>query len=330
MRHISKGRRKVPSKKNFSHEKSTGQVSWAGSLRQYQQTLPISPANFTVGCAGKSLSPDTWALWSVAALSRESSNCPGSTPEARNTWVARAGFPRNSIERGWAGVTEGKINEGPLVVCDCEQSFAGDRVTDGAGLVEPQLPVLTKVSLLLDALKMGGSYEFFKKLWSQILLTAGRVNTEVAWTCDEVLVGFLKFTESLRLILGVHCFFLLSVDHFNWNAALNSVICVAGWNQAHHLYSLEFEERDPTLWTFIRKWEKDTFRRVAVIVSDRFSCDAAHELSVLGSVVVAVGGSASLVAVSGGSRVLADTYGDYLGSGYDRKLVITRHLIWGS
>ena len=41
----------------------------------------------------------------------------------------------------------------------------------------------------------------------------------------------------------------------------------------------------------------------------------------LGSVVAALGGSASLVAVSGGSHVLGDTYGEYLGSGHSYKLV---------
>ena len=71
----------------------------------------------------------------------------------------------------------------------------------------------------------------------------------------------------------------------------------------------------------MRTWEKGTFRRVAVTVTDRFAVDATHELSVLGSVVAEVGGSASLVAVSGGSHVLADTYGEYLGSGYTHKLV---------
>ena len=71
----------------------------------------------------------------------------------------------------------------------------------------------------------------------------------------------------------------------------------------------------------MRTWEKDTFRRVAVAVTGRFAVDATHELSVLGSVVAAVVGSASLVAVSGGSHVLTDTYGEYLGSGYSQKLV---------
>ena len=93
------------------------------------------------------------------------------------------------------------------------------------------------------------------------------------------------------------------------------------WAKAHHLYSLEFEEPGVTLWDFVRTWEKDTFRRVAMTVSDRFSNDATHNLSVLGSVVAAVGGSASLVASSGGSHLLVDTYGEYLGSGYSRKLV---------
>ena len=75
------------------------------------------------------------------------------------------------------------------------------------------------------------------------------------------------------------------------------------------------------LWAFMRTWEKDIFRRVAVTVTDRLAVDATHELSVLGSIVAAVGGSASLVAVSGGWHVLADTYGEYLGSGYSHKLV---------
>ena len=96
---------------------------------------------------------------------------------------------------------------------------------------------------------------------------------------------------------------------------------VVGWAKAHHFYSLEFEERRVALWAFMRTWEKDTFRRVAVAVIDRVSGDVTNELSVLGSVVAALGGSASLVAVSGGSHVLADTYGKYVGSGYSRKLI---------
>ena len=96
---------------------------------------------------------------------------------------------------------------------------------------------------------------------------------------------------------------------------------VVGWSEAHHFYGLEFEERGESLWAFMRTWEKGTFRRVAVDVVDCFTVDATHDVAVLGSVVAAVGNSASLVAVSGGSHVLADTYREYLGSGYSHKLV---------
>ena len=96
---------------------------------------------------------------------------------------------------------------------------------------------------------------------------------------------------------------------------------VVGWAKAHHFYSVEFEERDMELWAFMRTWEKDTFPRVAVAVTDRFFIDATYELSVLGSVVAALGGLASLVANSGGQHVLADTYGEHLGSGYSHNLL---------
>ena len=96
---------------------------------------------------------------------------------------------------------------------------------------------------------------------------------------------------------------------------------VVGWAKANDLYNLEFKERGVSLGAFMRTWEKDTFRLIAVAVTDHFSSDAIHDLSVMGSVMAAVGGSASLVAVSGASHVLADTYGGYLGSGYCHKLV---------
>ena len=91
---------------------------------------------------------------------------------------------------------------------------------------------------------------------------------------------------------------------------------VVGWAKAHHFYGLEFEERGESLWAFMRTWEKGTFRRVAVDAVDRFTVDATDDVAVLGSVVAAVGSSASLIAISGGSHVLADAYREDLRSGY--------------
>ena len=96
---------------------------------------------------------------------------------------------------------------------------------------------------------------------------------------------------------------------------------VIGWAKAHYFYSLEFEGRGESLWASMRTWEKGPFLRVAVTVTNRFAVDATHDLAVLWATVAAVGDSASLVAVFGGSHVLADTYGGYLGSGHKHKLV---------
>ena len=96
---------------------------------------------------------------------------------------------------------------------------------------------------------------------------------------------------------------------------------VVAWAKAHYFYGLEFEERGESLWAFMRTCEKGTFPRVAVDVVDRFTVDATHDVAVLGSVVTAVVSLASLVAISGGSHVLADTYRENLGSGYSHKLV---------
>ena len=89
-----------------------------------------------------------------------------------------------------------KIRTGPFVVRDREHPFAEDLITDEAPVVDPQLPVLTKVSCLVDALKIGGSYGLIEKLWAQFVLTARPVKFEVAWTQEEVLVGSVDFRNN--------------------------------------------------------------------------------------------------------------------------------------
>ena len=51
------------------------------------------------------------------------------------------------------------------------------------------LPVLVKVSSLIEVLRLGGPYELVYQLWSQFTLTASRKNNHVTWSLDEVLVG---------------------------------------------------------------------------------------------------------------------------------------------
>ena len=119
-----------------------------------------------------------------------------------------------------------KIQKGPLVVRDQEHPFAEDLITDKAGVIDPKLPVLEKVSCLVDAMKMGGSYGLVEKLWAHFALTAGPVNREVAWTRDEVLAGSVDFRNPFVSCL-LHIVVLLLVYYHNWNAAPTFV--TSGW-----------------------------------------------------------------------------------------------------
>ena len=116
-----------------------------------------------------------------------------------------------------------KIQKCPLVVRDREHPFAEDLISDEAGVIDPQLPVLTKVSCLVDGLKMGGSYGLIDKLWAQFVLTAGPVKLEVAWTRDEVLVCSVDFRNPFVSVL-IHIVVLLLVNYPYWNAAANFVM----------------------------------------------------------------------------------------------------------
>ena len=85
----------------------------------------------------------------------------------------------------------------PLVVRDREYPFRENLIPDASGNVDPQLPLLAKVSCLIDALQLGGSYELVEKLWERFVLTASQINVTVAWSRDEVLVSSVVPPDSI-------------------------------------------------------------------------------------------------------------------------------------
>ena len=89
-----------------------------------------------------------------------------------------------------------KIMLALLVIRDREYPFREDLIPDASGNVDPQLPMLAKVSCLIDALQLGGSYELVEKLWERFGLTASRINVTVAWSRDEVLVSSVLSPDS--------------------------------------------------------------------------------------------------------------------------------------
>ena len=60
---------------------------------------------------------------------------------------------------------------------------------DDSAAPDAKLPVLAKVSSLVEVVRLGGSYELVHQVWSQFTLTASRVNIDVRWSRDEVSLG---------------------------------------------------------------------------------------------------------------------------------------------
>ena len=119
-----------------------------------------------------------------------------------------------------------QILRGHLVVRDREYPFAEDRIIDEFGAPDTTLPVVAKVSSLIETLRLGGPYELMSQLWSQFTLIASRVNIEVAWSRDEVLVGIILLAITTHICLLAYWCCVL-VDHLERNVLPHS--CLSLW-----------------------------------------------------------------------------------------------------
>ena len=71
-----------------------------------------------------------------------------------------------------------------IVKLDFDGLFTEALLVYESGAKDPIVPVLTKVSSLMEALPLGGSYELVEWLWSRFMLAASRIVIEVAWSRD--------------------------------------------------------------------------------------------------------------------------------------------------
>ena len=108
------------------------------------------------------------------------------------------------------------VFRGPLVVRDREYPFAEDLIVDVSGAPDATLPVVAKVSSLIKILRLGGPYELVNQLWSQFTLMASRVNVDVAWSRDEVLVGISSLVVATYTCSLIYWCCVL-IDHFERN-----------------------------------------------------------------------------------------------------------------
>ena len=106
------------------------------------------------------------------------------------------------------------ILRAPQVAKDREYPFSENLIVDSSGSVDVSLPVLAKVSALVEALRLGLSYELVHQLWSQFTSIAGQVNVDVPWSRIEVLVS--DFCHSMR-DHPVCSLFLLLVNPPEWH-----------------------------------------------------------------------------------------------------------------
>ena len=116
-----------------------------------------------------------------------------------------------------------KIMRAPLVVRDREYPFLEDVIVDETGAVDPNLGVIAKVSSIMEVLHPGGSYELVYRLWAQFTLSAVRVNVDVTWSRDEVLVSTYTFAPYILRGLCASNLFTVSVHHPEWDVSADSV-----------------------------------------------------------------------------------------------------------
>ena len=111
----------------------------------------------------------------------------------------------------------------PLVVRDREYPFSEDVIVDETSAVDRNLGVMAKVSSLIEVLRLGGSYGLVYRLWAQFTLSGVRVNVDVTWSRDEVLVSSYIFASYILRGLCESKFFHVLVHHPEWDVSTNSV-----------------------------------------------------------------------------------------------------------
>ena len=198
---VEQPRRRVRSRRTFKMKKGYA----VGELAQFFVTGPTDAANklseFYCRVCRKDVSVRTHGEYEIIRhfqghrhFSRDQ-RLRLETPGWRVLDFDGNPLPEDELER-----QRERIMLAPLVVRDREYPFREDLIPDASGSVDAQLPLLAKVSCLIDNLQLGGSYELVEKLWERFVLTASQINVTVAWSRDEVLVSSVVPPDPYGLI----------------------------------------------------------------------------------------------------------------------------------
>ena len=95
-----------------------------------------------------------------------------------------------------------------MVVRDKQSAYSEDFISVSSQAQDAMLPVLAKVSALMEGLRLGGCWELVHQLWAQFTLTASRENIDVTWSRDElVVVNFLFHISTYPCASASQCYF---------------------------------------------------------------------------------------------------------------------------
>ena len=100
-----------------------------------------------------------------------------------------------------------KILRTQLVGHDRDYVYFEDLISNETGVVDPQRPILAKVTSLFEVLWLGGSYDLVEQLLAEFFLSTNCMNIEVCCSRNQVLVGVricsINYTYRLRKITYV-------------------------------------------------------------------------------------------------------------------------------
>ena len=196
-----------------------------------------------------------------------------------------------------------------LVVWDGKYPYV-EVIIDSSVAQDAMLPVLAKVSSLMEVMTLGGSYELVYQLvvgWTLILL-----GPALRWWL--LISLFQIFTYPCASAFWCY----LSVNNFEWVVPR---ILSLGRSMPTWLCIKDSEERGVETWLLVWTGEKAKISSVCLAVVSRFGSNISVEATILGRILDAACLDVSIVSVHGRPHVLVEVFSSYVCSGYGSGLV---------
>ena len=182
---------KVLSKKTFKKNKSYAAAELGRSFYTGATDSPGKPSQFYCGICHTDVSAPTNGPKGILPRFHGARHFPRAQRlrlETPGWWVLIVeGKPLSDD----LGGQRDKILMAPLVKWNRERVFTEDFLVNQSGAADTNLPVARLLSLM-EVFRLGGSYELIERLWGHLMLNAGRVDVEVAWSREERLVRSKK------------------------------------------------------------------------------------------------------------------------------------------